>query len=144
MYCSSSRSIGLCTSGDMYLRNQGVHIVYMPPKHTMRAPSKQLRWRKTRIEDWRKAAGLTQQQVADQLTERGFELDRVSVTRIENGKQMVSAEVLEALSDILKTDIDSLLNYTPEEAKRLREFRKLNPADQEMVLEMAKVARGRK
>lgn len=116
--------------------------MYMPaPRRRPQSRQKPLRWRKTRISDWRDEEGLTQQQVADRLAERGFDLDRVSVGRIEGGKQMPRVEVLEALAEILKTDINSLLNYTPAQAKTLREFQALDSREQEIILRMSRAAR---
>lgn len=135
----------LCTSGVIYGEKGNVHHAYMAKKHKPAAPkAESKRWRKTLIATWRDAVGMTQQAAADALAERGITRDRVSVGRIEGGKQMPSIEVLEALAKIYKTDVDSMLNYTPEQAKALREFRELKPEDQLKALQLVKVAGGGK
>lgn len=94
----------------------------------------------TRISQWRESQGLTQQQVADYLTERGMPLDRVSVGRIESGDQMPSAEVLEAMAELYNTDVDSMLNMTPEEAADVMAFKALKPNERRRALRTYKAA----
>lgn len=136
----------LCTPGVVYDENPNVHHVYMSKKRTsipvLRArrtrkiiSQETLRWRETRISEWRTANnGMTQQQMADALAEEGIDLDRVSVGRIEAGTQMPLVETIEAMARILKTDVDSMLNLSPEDAKAIQQFRKLDPKDQRRAL----------
>ena len=131
----------LCTSGVIYGEKAHVHHAYMG-KRIQQSTDLGLRWRKTRIADWRTAAGFTQQQVADALTEHGIKLDRVSVGRIEGGKQMPTIEALEFMATMFKTDITSMLNLTPEQAKHIREFGSLDTDAQDTILRMVRAARG--
>lgn len=133
-----------CTSGVVYGQKPGVHPVYMSrkaipqKKHTMAPP---LRWRQNRIKDHRKAAKLTQQDIADALAERGIELDRVSVGRIEKGEQHTGIEVIEAIADILNIDVHSMLNLSPEQAQLFREFSRLDMREQRRVIRIIEASR---
>jgi transcriptional regulator with XRE-family HTH domain len=53
---------------------------------------------------------------AERLARPPFNLDYThnSLGRIENGKQMPTIELIEALAKMYETDIDSLLNRRPE------------------------------
>lgn len=57
----------------------------------------------------RKAKGLTQQQVAEQL-----ELSRQAVSRWESGQAFPSTENLKKLSELYGVPVDELLHSTPE------------------------------
>lgn len=130
----------LCTSGVVYPAGKGAHHVPMVrkiPKNVVGGASrgaKPLRWRKTQIRAWREEAGKTQQEVADALTTRGLELDRVSIGRIEAGDQMPSIEVIEAMADIFGIDVDTMLNVAPAEAEPLRYLRRLSPTEQKRAV----------
>lgn len=134
----------LCTPGVIYGKKTHVHHAYMVKKVKIpRRPAlRKLRWRRTRISEWRDSAKLTQQQVTDLLAERGLELDRVSVVRIEGGKQMPTIEVLEAMASIFKTDIDSMLNFTPEQAAELGRLRSMEPGERDRMLRAVRAAVG--
>ncbi len=101
-----------------------------------------LPWRITKIRVWRERAGLTQQEVADHLAEMGAGLnrDRVSIARIETGKQRPAVNVLEAMVAILGApNLTAMLDRTPEEIGRIvslspkerRRFLRLLEADRE-------------
>ena len=131
----------LCTSGVIYGENGSVQHAYMVKK-SARGPVDPLRWRRTRISDWRKDANLTQQQVADALTADGVRLDRVSIGRIEAGQQMATIAALECMASLFETDIDSMLKYTPEQARQIQAFWRLRPDEQATVLRIARATRG--
>lgn len=78
--------------------------------------NKSLRWRKNCIRLWREHRGLTLEQAAEALDRAPFNLDYTyaSLGRIENGKQMATIALIEALAQLYLTDIDSLLNRCPE------------------------------
>lgn len=132
----------LCTPDVVYIEKANVHHVYMAKR--TRSPGiiarknrgpKPLAWRKSRISEHREAIkGLTHQKMADALAERGIELSRVSVGRIERGEQRPFGDVLEAMAAILKTDVDSMLNYPPDEAKAIAEFKELGPKQRERAI----------
>jgi transcriptional regulator with XRE-family HTH domain len=83
------------------------------------AKGKPLRWRHNCIRFWREFRGMTQEQAAAALARPPFNLDYGynSVGRVENGKQMPTIELIEALATLYDTDIDSLLNRRPETAR---------------------------
>lgn len=59
--------------------------------------------RKTYFKEWRKSSGLTQDQVVDRLAIHEDELlprTTASLSRIENGKQIYTQRILEALADV--------------------------------------------
>lgn len=64
--------------------------------------------RRTFIKEWRLHRGLSQEQLTDRL-----ETSVASVSRIENGTQPYTQDVLEALADALMTDPASLLMGNP-------------------------------
>jgi transcriptional regulator with XRE-family HTH domain len=123
----------------------GVHHVYMSKKLTKHPkPRELLRWRQNNISLWREAkTEKSQQDVADWLTEQGLPLDRVSILRIEAGKQMPSIEVLEAMARLYRTDVSSMCDLTPEEAADIQEFKALQPTERKRVLRTYKVAHDR-
>lgn len=77
---------------------------------------KPLRWRKNFIRQWRDFRGFTQESAAEALSRPPYNLDytHASLGRIENGKQMPTIALIEALAQLYRTDIDSLLNRPPE------------------------------
>jgi transcriptional regulator with XRE-family HTH domain len=83
--------------------------------------SKPLRWRTNCIRHWRDFRdGMTLEAAAEALSRPPYNLDYThnSLGRIENGKQMPTIELIEALARLYRTDIDSLLNRRPETADR--------------------------
>src|ERR1041384_1866082 len=97
-------NLASCTSGAISREKACVHHVYMARGRRataivrrLKSASGPLRWRKTRIRDWRKAADMTQQELADALDQIGIALDRVSIARIESGEQMPLVETIEAM-----------------------------------------------
>jgi len=150
-FCQRS-NLMLRTPGVIYGAKGCVHPVYMAKKPNSQARLKSqkmrprrpdgLRWRRTQIGLHRESKQITQQQMADRLAERGIELDRVSVSRIEAGKQMPTAETLEAMALILRTDLDSMLNLTPQEAEELARLRAMEPRERDRMLRAVRAAIG--
>lgn len=70
--------------------------------------------RRTFIKEWRNHRGLSQEQLADRL-----ETSVASISRIENGTQPYTQDVLEALADALMTDPASLLMRNPEDPEAM-------------------------
>ncbi len=62
------------------------------------------------IAAFRKAAGLSQNQLAGQLQLQGLDVDKNAIQRIEAGKRFVTDIELVYLSKVLKVTFDSLLN----------------------------------
>lgn len=58
----------------------------------------------------RKAAGLSQNQLAGQLQLHGLDVDKNAVQRIEAGKRFVTDIELVYLADVLRVSYDALLN----------------------------------
>lgn len=58
----------------------------------------------------RKAAGLSQNQLAGQLQLHGLDVDKNAIQRIEAGKRFVTDIELVYLADVLKVSFDVLLN----------------------------------
>jgi transcriptional regulator with XRE-family HTH domain len=78
--------------------------------------SKPLRWRTNCIRHWRDFRdGMTLEAAAEALSRPPYNLDYThnSIGRIENGKQMPTIELIEALAKLYDTDVDSLLNRRP-------------------------------
>jgi transcriptional regulator with XRE-family HTH domain len=101
------------------------------------APPKKLFWRRTRIREWREAAHLTQQNVADALAERGVDLSRESIQRIEAGTQRPLITAIEAMAGLFKTDVHSLLNRSPGDAADLAAFERLDARTRRILLRAA-------
>lgn len=108
-----------CTPGDVYQDGAGVHPVYMAVstlKPRPKAP-KPLAWRLTRIRHWREFAGLTLETAAEKIASPPYSLKKgtthTSLGRVENGKQIPSIKMIEALAHLYGTDVDSLLNRLP-------------------------------
>lgn len=58
----------------------------------------------------RKAAGLSQNQLAGQLQLHGLDVDKNAIQRIEAGKRFVTDIELVYLADVLQVNYDTLLN----------------------------------
>lgn len=58
----------------------------------------------------RKAAGLSQNQLAGRLQLHGLDVDKNAIQRIEAGKRVVTDIELVYLADVLKVSYDTLLN----------------------------------
>lgn len=87
-----------------------VHPMYM-----VKRKEKPLRWRKNAIRAWRELRKFTLETASEALSHppHDIEITHNSLGRIENGKQMPSIELIEALAKLYDTDIDSLLNRPP-------------------------------
>lgn len=62
------------------------------------------------ISDLRKAAGLSQNQLAKQLQLHGLDVDKNAIQRIEAGKRFVTDIELVHLAQVLRVSYDTLLN----------------------------------
>lgn len=68
------------------------------------------------IREWRKHRHMTQDQLVSRLIEYGGEsvpTTAASLSRLENGKQPYSQHLMEALADVLSTDVGSLIMRNP-------------------------------
>lgn len=70
--------------------------------------------RRTFFKEWRVHRGFSQEQLADRL-----ETSVASISRIENGTQPYTQDVLEALAEALMTDPASLLMRNPEDPEAM-------------------------
>lgn len=75
-----------------------------------------------RLRQARRAASLTQADLAAQLVERGFAMDSTTITRIERLDRAVKLEEALALAEILGEPLDALLHDEPEDERRLAEL----------------------
>lgn len=76
------------------------------------------------------------------MQDTGLSRDRVSITRIEGGKQMPPIEVLEMIQKIVKApSVTAMVDYTPTEWERIETFLSMSEEQQEMVLRIAKAAK---
>lgn len=66
----------------------------------------------------RNAAGLTQEQLADRMAERGVDLHHSSVSTTELGKRPLTLPEALAIADALGVQLDSLVDYERIEAER--------------------------
>jgi len=70
--------------------------------------------RRTFFKEWRVHRGLSQEQLADRL-----DTSVASISRIENGTQPYTQDVLEALAEALMTDPASLIMRNPEDPEAM-------------------------
>ncbi len=70
--------------------------------------------RRTFFKEWRIHRGLSQEQLADRLV-----TSVASISRIENGTQPYTQDVLEALAEALMTDPASLIMRNPAEPEAM-------------------------
>lgn len=70
--------------------------------------------RRTFFKEWRIHRGLSQEQLADRL-----DTSVASISRIENGTQPYTQDVLEALAEALMTDPASLLMRNPDDPEAI-------------------------
>lgn len=76
-----------------------------------------------RLREERARAGLTQTDVARQLSERtGTKIDSSALTRVEKGQRAVKLEEALALAEILGEPLDTLLHDEPEDERRLADL----------------------
>lgn len=83
--------------------------------YMVKRKEKPLRWRRNAIRQWRDLRKFTLETASEALSAAPYsiEITHNSLGRIENGKQMPSIELIEALAKLYETDIDSLLNRPP-------------------------------
>lgn len=76
-----------------------------------------------RLREERAQGGLTQTEVARQLSERtGVVIDGSALTRIEKGQRAVRLEEAVALAEVVGQPLESLLHDEPEGERRLAEL----------------------
>ena len=63
----------------------------------------------TNVRRYRKSAELTQAQLAEKLQLMGYEFDRLTIGRIENGDRFVADYEVDALAKALGVSLDDLL-----------------------------------
>ncbi len=92
------------------------------------------------IKDWRIYRGLTQEQLADRLSEHGDTISAATVSRIERGALPYTQDMLEAIADALGLDDPaSLLMRNPLEPEAPWSiWDKLKPATKRQALELLK------
>lgn len=91
---------------------------------------------RTYLKEWRKLRGLTQDQVLDRLSvfeDENIPRTAASLSRIENGKQIYTQRILEALADVYEVEEPGwLLSRNPlKEGEVIDMFSSLNDRDRE-------------
>lgn len=86
---------------------------------------------------------MTQQEVADALAEMAPPkiYGRNSVTRAEAGKQKPPIDVLEAIASLYGTDVDSMLNLSPDEGAPITRFRGYDLKEQQRIIRMVEAGK---
>lgn len=116
-----------------------VHTVYMGKKR-----DKPLAWRPSHIRQWREYRDLTLQEVVDLLRERvpPIETTYTSLSRVERGAQLPKINMIEAIAEILKTDVDSMLNHPPGGDELRPIWQRAKPDERIQILKVAKALVG--
>jgi transcriptional regulator with XRE-family HTH domain len=126
-YCMTSR----IASGAVHLVNSASDNASMPRRP--RANPKPQR-QPTFIRAWRKERGLTLAQLSDQLeTLHELAISDGQLSRIENGKQPYSQDLLEAIADVLKTEPASLIMRDPNSRAIWSVYDTLSPVERKQV-----------
>lgn len=90
--------------------------------------------RRTFFKEWRAHRGLSQEQLADRL-----DTSVASISRIENGTQPYTQDVLEALAEALMTDPASLLMRNPEDPEAIWSlWDSAKPGERQMIVDIAR------
>jgi transcriptional regulator with XRE-family HTH domain len=90
--------------------------------------------RRTYFRQWRLHRGLSQEQLADRL-----DTSVASISRIENGSQPYTQDVLEALAEALNTDPASLLMRNPEDPEAIWSlWDNAKPGERQMIVDIAR------
>lgn len=90
--------------------------------------------RRTFFKEWRVHRGLSQEQLASRL-----ETSVASISRIENGTQPYTQDVLEALAEALLTDPASLLMRNPEDPDAIWSlWDSAKPGERKMIVDIAR------
>lgn len=90
--------------------------------------------RRTFFKEWRVFRGLSQEQLASRL-----DTSVASISRIENGTQPYTQDVLEALADALMTDPASLLMRNPEDPEAIWSiWDNAKPGERQMIVDIAR------
>lgn len=71
-----------------------------------------------RLRELRKVSGLTQQQVADEMTASGCLVHRSTIAKIEAGERVTSIGEAAALAAVLGTSLDALVSGSGHDAAR--------------------------
>lgn len=149
MYAMRTKAVKRkCTPGVLADQNAGVHDTHMSKTAEKKvAPRfKEPKFRPTFIKQWRKAKGLTQEQLAervaqylaDQGDDKGY--THASIQRLESGKIGYTQIVLEALADALGTDPASLLMRDPSDRSAMwTVWDQALPAERELIEQQAEV-----
>lgn len=137
-----------CTAHVLYDQNHRVHDTHMArTKEKKVVPRfKEQKFRPTFIKQWRQAAGLTQEQLAERvgayLAAQGDDTgySYASIGRIENGKMAYTQPVLEAIADALQTDPASLLMRDPsDKAAMWTIWNQALPSERKMIEQQAEI-----
>lgn len=103
----------------------------MPPRIAFQ---KKRARRRTFFKEWRLLRGLSQEQLAERL-----ETSVASISRIENGTQPYTQDVLEALAEALRTDPASLLMRNPDDPEAIWSiWDNAKPGERKMIVDIAR------
>lgn len=82
-----------------------------------------------KLKAWRMASKLSLKKLAAALAERGYEVSDATLSRVENGEQIYTQPLLEALAAFYGTDVGSLLLDEPHERSNIMRLFRRVPAD---------------
>jgi transcriptional regulator with XRE-family HTH domain len=91
------------------------------------------------IRAWREHQGLTQDQLAEKL-----DMSKAQLSRVENLHQGYTQDLLEAIAEILATDVISLLSEPPEGESLWSVWRSASPDQRTLIREFALMLTRRK
>lgn len=80
----------------------------------------------TRIKQGRELKGISQQSLVNELNEIGISISRETLSKIENGNRTLAVHELKGICNVLKLDVEVLLQDEEEEVTLEKLFRKQN------------------
>lgn len=138
-----------CTFDALAGDKQPVHNTYMAAKSAKKVVSrlKGPKFSPTYIRHWREHRDVTQQQLAERVTEylvdHGFRkkpYSHASIGRIENGKMAYTQPILEAIAWGLRTDVASLLMRNPLDSAGIWSiWDQALPGERQIITEQAEI-----
>lgn len=137
-----------CAPGDVAGDKRSVHHAYMAKLARRLGRKPQLR--RTYMREWREYRGLsletTAERVGDLLRKRGHAdgYTHATLGRLERGEFSYKQDVLEALADVLQTDVGSLTSRAPSESDEIWGIlAKADASDREKIAIIAKTIVGK-
>jgi len=105
-------------------------------KNTRQIPKKR-QFRRTYIREWRQYRELTLEELAGEL-----DMTASHFSMLERGQRGYTQETLEAIAEVLKTSVGSLLTRNPvKEGSEWAAWDQADPADRKLALELLKTVK---